>query len=104
METGRRRDGGRSEAGRGASVTGGPSPGGRRYVQADLARAEGKLAGARAFFYDTIEAGWDELLTTGDTAPQTRINLRLAATTACLVYPSPTPRDRPRSRIPPSPV
>jgi alkylation response protein AidB-like acyl-CoA dehydrogenase len=72
----------RSDAAQRASITGAPNPGARPYVQADLARAEGTLAGARHYFYDTIEAGWDELLTQGEVSGDTKIALRMAATKA----------------------
>lgn len=65
-----------------ASITGAPNPGTRPYVQIDFAKAEGLLMGARAAFYDTIEAGWDELTTTGDVSPEMKVRLRLVATKA----------------------
>ncbi|WP_434287519.1 acyl-CoA dehydrogenase family protein [Celeribacter sp. SCSIO 80788] len=65
-----------------ASITGAPNPGARPYVQAEFAKAQGILMGARAAFYDTIEAGWDELNTTGEVSPDMKIRLRLVATKA----------------------
>lgn len=65
-----------------ASITGAPNPGARPYVQAEFAKAEALLMGARAAFYDTIEAGWDQLLQTGDVTPEMRVKLRLVATKA----------------------
>ncbi|WP_066709306.1 acyl-CoA dehydrogenase family protein [Celeribacter ethanolicus] len=65
-----------------ASITGAPNPGARPYVQAEFARAQGLLMGARAAFYDTIEAGWDELKTTGEVSPDMKIRLRLVASKA----------------------
>ncbi|PTQ75354.1 acyl-CoA dehydrogenase family protein [Celeribacter persicus] len=65
-----------------ASITGAPNPGARPYVQAEFAKAQGLLMGARAAFYDTIEAAWDELKTTGDVSPDMKIRLRLVATKA----------------------
>lgn len=71
-----------TDAGQRASITGAPNPGARPYVQADFAKAQGLLMGARAAFYDTIDAAWDELNTTGDVSPDTRVRLRLVATKA----------------------
>lgn len=65
-----------------ASITGAPNPGARPYVQEGYAKAQGILMGAKAAFYDTIEAGWDELLTTGDISHDMRVKLRLVATKA----------------------
>ena len=65
-----------------ASITGAPNPGARPYVQEGYAKAQGILMGARSAFYDTIEAGWDELLTTGDISHDMRVKLRLVATKA----------------------
>lgn len=65
-----------------ASITGAPNPGARPYVQAEFAKAEGLLLGARAAFYDTIEEGWRQLLETGDVTPEMRVKLRLVATKA----------------------
>ncbi|WP_460275937.1 acyl-CoA dehydrogenase family protein [Celeribacter sp. ULVN23_4] len=65
-----------------ASITGAPNPGARPYVQAEFAKAQGLLMGARAAFYDTIEAGWEELKTTGEVSPDMKIRLRLVATKA----------------------
>ena len=72
----------KSDAAQKASITGAPNPGARPYVQADLARAEATLEGARAHFFDTVETGWDELLTTGNVSPDMRVKLRLVATQA----------------------
>nr|WP_321509796.1 acyl-CoA dehydrogenase family protein [uncultured Celeribacter sp.] len=71
-----------SDARQRASITGAPNPGARPYVQAEFAKAEGLLMGARAAFYDTIEAAWDELKTTGDVSQDMKIRLRLVATKA----------------------
>lgn len=65
-----------------ASITGAPNPGARPYVQAEFAKAQGLLMGARAAFYDTIEAAWDELKRTGDVSPDMKVRLRLVATKA----------------------
>ncbi|NVK47329.1 MAG: flavin-dependent monooxygenase [Rhodobacteraceae bacterium] len=65
-----------------ASITGAPNPGARPYVQSEFAKAEGLLMGARAAFYDTIEAAWDELKTTGDVSNDMKVRLRLVATKA----------------------
>lgn len=65
-----------------ASITGAPNPGARPYVQAEFAKAQGLLMGARAAFYDTIEAAWDELKRNGDVSPDMKVRLRLVATKA----------------------
>lgn len=72
----------KAEADRRASITGAPNPGARPYVQADFAKAEGLLMGARASFYDTIEDAWEQVKTNGEVDPETRIRLRLVATKA----------------------
>lgn len=65
-----------------ASITGAPNPGARPYVQSEFAKAQGILMGARAAFYDTIDAAWDELKASGDVSPDMRVRLRLVATKA----------------------
>jgi alkylation response protein AidB-like acyl-CoA dehydrogenase len=65
-----------------ASITGAPNPGARPYVQSEFAKAQSILMGARAAFYDTIEAAWDQLKTTGDVSQDMKIRLRLVATKA----------------------
>lgn len=72
----------REDAGARASITGAPSPAARGYVQIEFARAEALLFGARAAFYDAIETGWEQMQTTGEVDPQTRIRLRHAASKA----------------------
>lgn len=72
----------KTDAAQKASITGAPNPGTRPYIQSDLARAEAKLQGARAHFFDTTEEAWAELLTTGDCTPETRTHLRLVASQA----------------------
>lgn len=65
-----------------SSITGAPSPAARAYVQIDLARAEGLLAGARAAFYDAINDGWHQMQTAGEVDPATHIRLRHTASKA----------------------
>ena len=64
------------------SITGAPSIGVRPHFQSDLAKAEAKLRSARAFFYDTIHEGYEQVLANGEVSRQTHIRLRLCATTA----------------------
>ncbi len=72
----------RTDAAQRASITGAPNPGARPYIQSDYAKADAKLGGARAHFYDMFEKGWDEMLTEGEVSPETRVALRLASTQA----------------------
>ncbi len=72
----------KTDAAQKASITGAPNPGARPYVQADFARAEATLEGARAHFFDTVEAAWDMLLTKGEVDDEMRVKLRLIATQA----------------------
>ncbi|MFD2249961.1 alkylation response protein AidB-like acyl-CoA dehydrogenase [Pseudochelatococcus lubricantis] len=69
-------------AGGDGSITGAPLLAKRAYVQAELARGEAALAGARGFFYDTIEDAWQTLLAGDELSQQQRIRLRLGATSA----------------------
>ncbi|MGI6247523.1 MAG: acyl-CoA dehydrogenase family protein [Pseudochelatococcus sp.] len=64
------------------SITGAPLLAKRAYVQAELARGEAALAGARGYFYDSIEDAWRTLLAGDELGRQQRIRLRLAATNA----------------------
>lgn len=72
----------RSDAANRASITGAPAPGSRAYVQADLARAEARLAGARSHFYEIIEKAWSQLEHQPQVDSDLHIGLRLAATHA----------------------
>ncbi|MFG6082456.1 acyl-CoA dehydrogenase family protein [Paracoccus litorisediminis] len=72
----------RSDAANRASITGAPSPGARPHVQESLARAEARLAGARAQFFDIIETAWDQLAHAPSVDRETHIRLRMAATHA----------------------
>ncbi|SLN59941.1 Flavin-dependent monooxygenase, oxygenase subunit HsaA [Aquimixticola soesokkakensis] len=72
----------RNEAAGKASITGAPTAGSRPYVQAHLARAEGKLAGARAQFFDATAQAWDELQHAPNVSRETHVRLRLASTVA----------------------
>ncbi|WP_127104690.1 acyl-CoA dehydrogenase family protein [Pararhodobacter zhoushanensis] len=70
------------DAMRRASITGAPSPGARPYVQAEYAKAEGLLMGARAAFYDTIDQAWEQMLSKGEVDRQTHVRLRMVASKA----------------------
>ncbi|QPM90334.1 acyl-CoA dehydrogenase family protein [Pseudooceanicola algae] len=72
----------KSDAAQKASITGAPNPGARPYVQADLAKAEARLRGARAHFFETIEEAWDQLLTKGEVDPELTLRTRLVSTHA----------------------
>ncbi|MEC7760632.1 MAG: acyl-CoA dehydrogenase family protein [Pseudomonadota bacterium] len=72
----------KSDAAQRASITGAPRPGARPNVQTGMARAEAKLAGHRAMFYEATSAAWDELQHDDTVRPETLVNLRLAATAA----------------------
>ena len=72
----------KSDAAQRASITGAPNPGARPHVQADVAKAEAKLRGARAHFFETIEEAWDQLLTRGEVDPELTLRTRLASTHA----------------------
>lgn len=65
-----------------SSVTGAPSPAARAYVQIEYARARGLLSGARAAFYDAIEAGWHQMQTRGEVDRDSHIHLRHTASKA----------------------
>lgn len=54
----------------------------RAAVQADVARADGLLRGARAFLDDAIDRAWASASGTGVIPPAERAGLRLAATSA----------------------
>lgn len=64
------------------SITGAPSLASRPYAQMDFARAEGLLMGARAAFYDAMEAGWHQMQTAGEVTRDTHIRLRHSASKA----------------------
>ncbi|MFD2236563.1 acyl-CoA dehydrogenase family protein [Aureimonas populi] len=65
-----------------ASITGAPSLGARAYVQAEIGRAEARLRGARAFFYDTVGEAWESVLAGDEVGQALRVRLRLCATQA----------------------
>lgn len=65
-----------------SSITGAPAGGTRPYLQAGLAQAEATLSGARAYFYDTIETAWAQILRGDKISPEMNVKLRLAATQA----------------------
>lgn len=64
------------------SITGAPSPAARAYVQIDFARAEGLLLGARAAFYDAMDAAWHQMQTAGEVDRASHIRLRQTASMA----------------------
>ncbi|WP_311273049.1 MULTISPECIES: acyl-CoA dehydrogenase family protein [unclassified Rhizobium] len=64
------------------SVTGAPSPASRGYVQTSFAHAEAMLLGARSAFYETIEQGWEQMLSNGAVDRPTHIRLRQVASKA----------------------
>lgn len=65
-----------------ASITGAPTVATRAYAQQGLAEAQAMLSGARAYFYETMEAAWG-MVVRGDAVPQDQlVVLRLAATNA----------------------
>lgn len=64
------------------SITGAPTIGARPYIQAELGRAEARLRSARAFFYDTIEEAWEQVVRGDEVGHDLRVRLRLCATQA----------------------
>lgn len=72
----------RNEASDRPSITGAPSIGARPYIQAELGKAEARLRSARAFFYETVEEGWETVLAGSEVSQELRTRLRLAATNA----------------------
>lgn len=72
----------KSEAADQPSITGAPAIGARPYIQSELGKAEARLRSARAFFYDTVEEGWETVVKGGEIAPELRLQLRLAASHA----------------------
>lgn len=72
----------RSDAAQRASITGAPNPGARPNIQSMLARAESRLAGVRAQFFDATARAWEELKHNSSVTPDTHVRLRLAATAA----------------------
>lgn len=70
------------ETGSRQSVTGAPKPGARPYLQTEYAKARGVYEGARALFYDTLEAAWEELTHNSAVSRETHVKLRLVASKA----------------------
>ncbi|MEM1155473.1 MAG: acyl-CoA dehydrogenase family protein, partial [Pseudomonadota bacterium] len=62
------------------SPTGAPSIGDRSYVQIAIAKATAKIQSSRLFFYDSIEAAWEKLVTGKTLDADTISMMRLAAT------------------------
>lgn len=62
------------------SVTGAPNIGDRSYVQVEVAKAEARLQSARLYFYASIEAAWDVLLSGADLTPERISAMRLSST------------------------
>jgi alkylation response protein AidB-like acyl-CoA dehydrogenase len=54
----------------------------RATTQAEVARAEASLRGARAFLYETVEEAWQGATESGEVSVAQRAGLRLAATNA----------------------
>ncbi|EYC49648.1 acyl-CoA dehydrogenase [Hylemonella gracilis str. Niagara R] len=69
----------RRMAGGHKAVTGAPSLGDRPATQASLARNEGQLRSARAWFYNAIDEAWDSLLKGDPVSPAQTSALRLSA-------------------------
>nr|WP_269450823.1 acyl-CoA dehydrogenase family protein [Stenotrophomonas sp. MMGLT7] len=65
-----------------ASITGAPKLAERAYVQIEIARAEAALRSARAFFYESTEEVWRQVLAGEAVTPAQSNLLRLAATHA----------------------
>ncbi|MGE4481932.1 acyl-CoA dehydrogenase family protein [Acidocella sp.] len=65
-----------------SSITGAPSLATRAYVQQGFAQAQAALSSARAYFYETIEQGWAQVLRGDDVPRAQRTAMRLAATNA----------------------
>ncbi len=51
-------------------------------VQDEVARAEARLSGARAFLFDEVNQGWKEVAQNNDMSVQARMRIRLAGTHA----------------------
>lgn len=67
-------------AGGRVSITGAPKLADRPHMQIELARATALLKAARAWFYDSIEAAWDTLVS-GDPLSTEAVNMLRLATT-----------------------
>lgn len=62
------------------SVTGAPNLGEREYVQIEVAKAEAKVRAARAFFYEAVDAAWDQVVAREKPSAE-QINLMRLSTT-----------------------
>jgi alkylation response protein AidB-like acyl-CoA dehydrogenase len=63
-------------------MPGAPKLADRAYYRSELARGEARWRSARAFFYETSERAWDELLAGNPVKPELENLLRLSATHA----------------------
>ena len=70
------------QVGGAGSATGAPNIGDREHVQIEVAKAEARLRAARLFFYDAIDAAWDELVAGDELTDEDRNLLRLSCTHA----------------------
>ncbi|MCH8531802.1 MAG: flavin-dependent monooxygenase [Saccharospirillum sp.] len=68
-----------SAAGR-QSVTGAPNLGEREYVQIEIAKAEAKVRASRAFFYESVDAAWEQIIQ-GSAPSREQTNLLRLSTT-----------------------
>lgn len=62
------------------SPTGAPGIGDRSYVQIEVAKAEAKIRSSRLFFYDSVEAAWEKLVTGKELDRDTISMMRLSST------------------------
>ncbi|MFD1344061.1 acyl-CoA dehydrogenase family protein [Litorisediminicola beolgyonensis] len=72
------------ETGSRASVTGGPKPCARAYLQTEYAKARSLYLGARALFYDTLDEAWEALAHDDAVDRDLHVRLRLVASKAAL--------------------
>lgn len=64
------------------TITGAPRLADRGYYKLELARAEAAFRGARAFYFETAEAAWDQLMREGEVSREQANLIRLSATNA----------------------
>jgi alkylation response protein AidB-like acyl-CoA dehydrogenase len=62
------------------SITGAPNLGEREYVQIEIAKAEAKVRGSRAFFYEATEDAWNAIKAGGKPSREQVSLVRLATT------------------------
>ncbi|MBL0375529.1 flavin-dependent monooxygenase [Rhizobium sp. KVB221] len=72
----------RTEASGKPSITGAPSIGARPHIQSEFGKAEARIRSARAYFYETVEEGWEAVVAGKEIPQEQRVRLRLAATNA----------------------